>query len=61
MKMTTEYLEHALQFERWAKETTDAKLKEEFLKQAGEYRELAEERAVVIGMDKPPVGPQSKH
>ena len=56
MKMLAEYLEHALQFERWAKETKDAKLKEQFLKQAAEYRELAEERAVVIGMDKPLAG-----
>ncbi len=61
MKMLAEYLEHALQFEQWAKETKDAKLKEQFLKQAAEYRELAEERAVVIGMDKPLAWAQSKH
>ena len=53
MKMLAEYLEHALQFERWANDTKDAKLKGQFLKQAAEYRELAEERAVVIGMAKP--------
>jgi hypothetical protein len=61
MKMIAEYIEHALQFERWANDTKDAKLKEQFLKQAAEYRELAEERAVVIGMDKVPRGSQSKH
>jgi hypothetical protein len=61
MKMITEYIEHALQFERWANDTKDAKLKEQFLKQAAEYRELAEERAVVIGMAKVPRGSQSKH
>jgi hypothetical protein len=61
MKMIAEYLEHARHFERWADETKDAKLKEQFLKQAADYRELAEERAVVIGMAKVPRGSQSKH
>jgi hypothetical protein len=58
MKMIAKYLEHALQFERWAGETDDATLKQQFLKQAAEYRQLAEERAVEIGMPKPPT--QSK-
>ncbi len=61
MKMLAEYLEHALQFERWANDTKDAKLKGQFLKQAAEYRELAEERAVVIGMAKPLAWSQSRH
>jgi hypothetical protein len=61
MKMLAEYLEHALQFERWADDTKDAKLKEQFLKQAADYRELAEERTVVIGIAKPLAGSQSKH
>ena len=54
MKMLAEYLEHALQFERWASETDDATLKQQFLKQAAEYRQLADERAVAIGVPKPP-------
>jgi hypothetical protein len=61
MKMIAQYLEHARQFERWANETKDAKLKEQFLEQAADYRELAEERAVVIGMAKPPARSQSRH
>jgi hypothetical protein len=32
--MIAEYIEHALQFERWANDAKDAKLKEQFLKQA---------------------------
>jgi hypothetical protein len=54
MKMIAEYLEHALQFERWADESDDATLKQQFLEQAAEYRQLAEERAVAIGIPKPP-------
>jgi hypothetical protein len=53
MKTIATYLEHALQFERWASETDDAMLRRQFLKQAAEYRELAEKRAVEIGMTKP--------
>jgi hypothetical protein len=52
--MIAEYLEYALQFERWAGETNDATLKQQFLEQAAEYRQLAGERAVEIGMRKPP-------
>jgi hypothetical protein len=54
MKMIAEYLEHALQFERWASETDDSSVKQQFLEQAAEYRQLAEERAVGIGIPKPP-------
>ncbi len=50
MKMISEYLDYARRFERWANEADDAALKEQFLKQAAEYRELAEERAVETGM-----------
>ena len=53
MKMIAEYLEYALQFEQWASETDDARLKQQFLKQAAEYRQLAGERAVEVGMVKP--------
>jgi hypothetical protein len=58
MKMLAEYLEHAIQFERMADETEDGALKEQFLKQAEEYRKLAEKRAIQIGFRKPP--PQSQ-
>jgi len=58
MKMIAEYLECALQFERWTGDTDDASLKQQFLKQAAEYRKLAEQRAVEISMPKPPT--QSK-
>jgi len=43
MKMLTEYLEHALEFERLAAQETDPILKE-FAKQANTYRKLASER-----------------
>jgi hypothetical protein len=55
MNMVAEYLEHALTFERMAAETDDAALKEQLLKQAAEYRKLAEKRAVELGMPKPPI------
>ena len=45
MKMIAEYLEHALQFERLANEEKNLKFREELLKQAKDYRQLADERA----------------
>jgi hypothetical protein len=54
MKMIAEYLEHALQFERLANETDDVALKKQMLKQAAEYRKLAEKRAVLLRISKPP-------
>ena len=52
--MIAEYLEHALQFEKMAKDETDAVLKEQLHKQAQAYRELAAERAGRLGLPQPP-------
>ena len=54
VKMIAEYLEHALQFEKMAKDETDAALKEQLLKQAEAYRKLAEERARRLDLPAPP-------
>jgi hypothetical protein len=54
VKMIAEYREHALQFERLANETDDVALKKQMLKQAAEYRKLAEKRAVILRVPKPP-------
>jgi hypothetical protein len=48
MKMIAEYLERALQFERMAAEEADALLKQQLLKQAADYRRLAEKRAALL-------------
>ncbi|WP_171947767.1 hypothetical protein [Bradyrhizobium erythrophlei] len=45
MKLLTEYIEHALQFERLAAEESDLALKAQFAQQAKEYRKLAAARA----------------
>lgn len=52
--MIAEYLEHALQFERMARDETSASLKESLLKQAEAYRKLAAERAGRLGLPPPP-------
>ena len=54
VKMIAEYLEHALQFEKMAKDETDAALKQQLLKQAEAYRKLAEERARRLDLPAPP-------
>jgi hypothetical protein len=46
MKMTAEFLEHALQFEQLAGEAADAEDRARMLEQAQAYRKLADERAV---------------
>ena len=55
MKMIAEYLEHALQFEKMARDETDAGLKEQLVKQAQAYRKLATERAQRLGLPTPPL------
>jgi hypothetical protein len=45
MKLVTEYLQQAVQFEQMAKEASDPTLKEQLLKQAGEYHRLAKKRS----------------
>jgi hypothetical protein len=44
MKLLTEYLEHALSFERMAAQETKAEVQAQFEKQAAAYRKLASER-----------------
>jgi hypothetical protein len=53
MKMIAEYLEHALQFEQMAAETSDAELKTNFLNQAAAYHKLAEIRAEKLRVSLP--------
>jgi len=45
MKMVTEYLAQALEFERMAADQNDPTFKDKLLKQAAAYRKLAKERA----------------
>jgi len=54
MKLVTEYLEQAVQFERMAAEATDAKLKAELAKQSEAYHKLAARRAAQLGVPPPP-------
>jgi len=61
MKMVTEYLEHALQFERLAADEKDPRLKADYQKQAATYRKLAAERAVQLGLEPPPIPPRVLH
>lgn len=53
MKLLTEYLEHALQFERLAAEETDPEIKAQFESQATAYRRLVAERAARYGLPAP--------
>jgi hypothetical protein len=53
MKMITEYLDHAITFERMAAEEDDPVLKAKFEKQATAYRKLAADRAAQYGMPMP--------
>ena len=54
MKLVTEYLQQAVQFERTAEEANDPTLKEQFLRQAHDYRRLAKKRALALGLPQPP-------
>jgi len=53
MKLLTEYLEHALQFERLAAQEGNPELKAQFEKQAAAYRKLAADRAAKYGLPAP--------
>lgn len=57
--MLTEYLEHAIQFERLAAEEGNLELKAHFERQATAYRKLAAERAAKYGFP-PPSEPEQK-
>ncbi|WP_082649713.1 hypothetical protein [Bradyrhizobium lablabi] len=61
MKLLTEYLEHALTFERLAAEETNPELRKCFEMQAVAYRKLISERAARYGLPQPsppPVRPR---
>jgi hypothetical protein len=53
MKMLTEYLERALEFEALADREEDEAFKAELQKQAAAYRKLAEKRAEQYGLPRP--------
>lgn len=53
MKLLTEYLERAVQFEALAANEADSAFKAELLKQAREYRRLAAKRAKELGLPPP--------
>lgn len=53
MKMLTEYLERAVEFEKLAVTEQNGAFKAELLKQASAYRHLAEMRAAKYGLPKP--------
>jgi hypothetical protein len=59
MKMITEYLDHAITFERMAAEEDNPVVKAQFEKQAVAYRKLAGERAAQYGLPMPS-SPQEK-
>jgi len=53
MKLVAEYLDRALQFERMAEDTSDPKLKAQFLEQCDAYRKLAAKRAAQLNAPTP--------
>jgi hypothetical protein len=53
MKMLTEYLERALEFERHAASEKNEAFKAELLKQATAYRKMAAKRAEQYGLPMP--------
>jgi hypothetical protein len=57
MKLITEYLERSVHFERMAAAPDNAAIKEQLLKQADDYRKLAEKRASQLGLPLPPPNP----
>ena len=53
MRMLTEYLERALEFEALAEHEENEAFKDALLKQADAYRKLVEKRAAQYGLPKP--------
>ena len=53
MKMLTEYLERAVEFEKLAATEENAEFKAHLLKQAASYRRLAAKRAEEYGLPMP--------
>jgi hypothetical protein len=58
MKLLSEYLDHALLFERLAAEENNSELRAQFEKQAGAYRNLVAERAERYGLPPQSAPPQ---
>jgi hypothetical protein len=58
MKLLTEYLEHALSFERMAAQEANPEIRAQFEKQAAAYRKLATERAERYGLPAPSPPPR---
>jgi hypothetical protein len=54
VKLISEYLEKAADFERMASETPDPAFRAELEKQAAAFRKLATERARKLGLSPPP-------
>jgi hypothetical protein len=54
MKLVTEYLADAANFERLAATESDLAMKERLLNQAAAYRKMAEKRAKALGLPLPP-------
>lgn len=59
MKLVTDYLERASQFEQMAAETDDAALKQQLLGQSEAYWKPATKRAAALGLPAP-VRPSAK-
>jgi len=53
VKLLTEYIERALQFEELAEKESDPDFKAKLLEQAEAYRKLAEKRAEQYGLPPP--------
>jgi hypothetical protein len=53
MKLLTEYIEHALAFERMAAQEDNREVRAQFQDQARAYRKLAAERAAKYGLPSP--------
>jgi hypothetical protein len=53
VKLLTEYIERALQFEHLAESETDPNLKSALLQQAQAYRKMAADRAKQYGLPAP--------
>ncbi len=53
MKLVTEYLADAANFEQLAGKESDPGVKEQLLQQAAAYRRLAEKRAEALGLPLP--------
>jgi hypothetical protein len=58
MKLLTEYLEHAISFERMAAEEANPEIRAQFEKQATAYRKLAASLAVKYGLPAPSPPPE---